>query len=72
MRLTCRNRRSHDDQLFDMPVNEQRFYVSRCLDLDPGNPLYWPMAMIDHLIGLRKHEGPEAFYREIGALLSHS
>ena len=72
MRLTYRNGRSNDDRFFDIPLEEQRFHVSRCLDLNPETPRDWPVGVIDHLIDIRKFEGPEAFYREVGALLTRT
>lgn len=69
MLLKYRNGRSTDDRFFDIPLDAQRFHVSQCLNLNPSTPLYWPMSLIDHLIAIRRHEGLEEFYREVGTLL---
>lgn len=72
MQLTYRNGRSADDRFFDLPLEEQRFHVARCLDLNPSTPSDWPVSVIDHILDIRKHEGLDAFYREVSALLTRS
>jgi hypothetical protein len=71
MRMTYDSGRSSFDDLFDQPRDIQIAHVARYLDLDLGNPLYWPFSVIDHLLAIRRHEGRDYFFREIRALLTY-
>ena len=39
--------------------------VAAYLDLDPRQPLYWPVDVIRRLMRLREAEGHDAFLREL-------
>ena len=69
MRMTYRNGRSSVDDLFDQPDEVQRAHVARCMNLDPG-AADWPMDAINNLLAIRRLDGKEAFYRELGRMMS--
>lgn len=59
-----------DDKLFAISVQEQRVYVARCLRVKEAPMEWWQVVAIDILLSVRRNEGKETFYREIGRMLS--
>ena len=72
MQLKYRDGTEGNDSLFDMSPNWQRLHVARCLDCNPDEPAGWPTRVIDELLTLRREQGKEKFYTEIGRMLSAS
>jgi hypothetical protein len=52
--------------------SERRQYVAQILGCDPYEPGGWPHAIIDRLIDIRENRGKQAFFEEVGYLLSIS
>ncbi len=69
MRMTYRDGRSSEDDLFDQPDDMQRAYIARCMNLDPGAS-DWPMDAINRLLAIRRLDGRREFYRELGLMMS--
>ena len=59
-----------NDAMFDVPIEQRRDHVARCLGCNPHHPVGWPLEIIDRLIDLRAAEGKPKFYREIGRMLT--
>jgi hypothetical protein len=70
MRLKYIDGTEGDDSLFDLSLDWQRLHVARCMDCNPDEPAGWPTNIIDELLTLRRNKGKEAFYRELGRMLS--
>ena len=58
-----------EDKLFDLLPQVQRAYVARCLGLGPNwiKDTMWE-RLIDLLVSVRRNEGKQSFYREIGRM----
>lgn len=69
MLLKYRDGTEADDMLFDLPKEGQNQYVARCLGFDPDTPKTWPFDTIERLLGLRRTQGEEAFFRDITRML---
>ncbi len=70
MKMTYRSGRSDEDDLFDQTDDAQIAYVARCLGHDPNRPSDWPIEVIKNLIAIRRLDGKQKFYREIGRMMS--
>jgi len=70
MLVKYRDGTSADDPLFDQPFEEQRFYIGRCLDMNPATQSDWPVDILDGLLAVRRHDGKKKFYQDIGRMLS--
>ena len=66
MRMLYRDGTEDDDELFDLLLECQRYYVARCIQFGP-NWIKEPMCkqMIDTLLSIRRNDGKQSFYREI-------
>jgi hypothetical protein len=69
MRMIYRDGGEDEDRLFDLLPQAQRQYVAGCLHLGPNwiKESMWE-RLIDLLISVRRNEGKQSFYREIGRM----
>lgn len=67
MQLTYRDGKTADDSFFDVSIEDQRARCAAYMALHP-DPKYWPIATIDNLIGIRRHEGESAFSYNIARM----
>jgi hypothetical protein len=70
MELQYRDGSTDNDRLFDESDEHQREYVARAMNLDPRKPESWPIQLIETLLSVRRFDGRQSFYRELGRLLS--
>lgn len=59
-----------NDRFASMSAQEQRAYMAEALGCDPGHPGGWPNRIIDRLVLLRLQQGVQAYYLELGRLLT--
>lgn len=70
MELKYRDGSTDDDRLFDESGEHQRAHVARALGLNPNTPEDWPIPVIEMLLSVRRYDGKQSFYREIGRMMS--
>lgn len=69
MKMKYLDGKEANDDLFDRSLPQQRAYVARAMNLNPSED-GWPVDILDRLLAVRRANGREAFYREIGRMLS--